>query len=237
MCGVNLQLVSSDPCVQHFGPGTALNLPIALAQALFRRSRRVRFVLGEVLFHAHDSGDTLYLVCDGRIGLRSFGRGGHAVITSTVSAGGVAGLHSLFDPGARHPVTAVAMATTNARAIQRDDLLSLAGDVSSLVLAFGRALARDATAAVRRMPDLVWERAERRVIDCVIDLMRRHGRALPDGGVWVAVTHDELAEHAGVARPTASMVLQTAVRAGVVVTGRRRIEVPDLEALTDWAAQ
>jgi CRP-like cAMP-binding protein len=232
---VNPQLAIKDPCVEHFGPGTPLDLPVHVAHEMFRRSRRMRFTTGDVLFRAQDIGDTLYLVCDGRIGMRCLSPSGHSVMSSSISQGGVVGLHALFEPSARHPTTAIAMVATTARAIVRDDIMSLAAISPMVMLSFARSMASEAISTVARMPVLAWDKAESRVVGALVELALRHGRTVTGGGVTVAVTHDEIAEHAGVARPTATTILQAASRAGLVLTGRRRIDVPDVKALLAWA--
>jgi CRP/FNR family transcriptional regulator, cyclic AMP receptor protein len=229
--------VFRDPCVMHFGPGTAVNLPEVCAGEMFRRSTRRRFAQGETLFHSGDAGECMYLLCEGRVGLRVMLNGGHSVLTAILGHGEVVGLNTVFDPSWRHSTSAVALAATHARAIRRDDVLEIAADSNQVYLTFGRLLAREVAVQSQRSAELCWSRSDSRVKARLLELVDRFGRTSPDGLLKVSVTHEEIADFAGVARPTATAVLQEGARLGLLRTERRRVEIVDLLSFKAWVEQ
>jgi CRP-like cAMP-binding protein len=232
---MNMEALFRDPCVEHFGLGTTMNLADNVARELFRRSVRRRLAGGEVLLHAGDVGDTMALVCEGRIGLRCVNASGRTVISSLVGSGGVVGLHTAFEAEARHPFTAIALVPTHVRLIRRDDIRSLSMTSSALAFALGRMFTADATTQSVRLVEHTWERSELRIRRRIVEITERFGKAMPDGAIRVIVTHDEIAEYAGAARPTVTTLIGQAARDGVLVAGRRRLDVFDLGQLRKWA--
>lgn len=222
-----------------FGPGTAMDLPVPLAQHIERVGTRRSFPPGEIVFHAGDLGDSAFFVIDGRVALRMFGTGGSSVLTQMLGPGEVLGAHTIFDPGIRHPATAVALERTDTLAVRLEDVHALAVESAEtswvLALRLARALSRETSQSSARIVESCWDRSDARVRARLVQLIERFGREADDGSVSLSVGHAELAEFAGVARPTVSAVLQTGVRSGVFRMSRRRIVVPDLGRLRDWA--
>ena len=231
---MNGSTVFRDPCVEHFGPGTTVNLSDQAAQEVFRRSRRVRFKTGEVLLHAGERGGRVLFVCEGRVSFQSHTPAGNSVLTSTVGRGGIVGLGAAFDARSTQRVTARAMTDTQVRQVRSEDLLELCAVLPDVGVTLARAIAQELGDLQERVPSLVWDRAELRVRAAVARLVDRHGRTNSDGLVWLAVAHDEIAGLAGVARPTASSVISEAVKRGVLVTSRRYIGVADRKQFRDW---
>lgn len=91
---------------------------------LAERIDQVRFTEGQVLFHAGDPGDSLYVVTSGEVEIFVKNKVGERVLLETASTGDFFGEISLLDEGAR---TASAIATKDVEAIEvdRDDLAEL----------------------------------------------------------------------------------------------------------------
>ena len=226
-------------CHQFFGPGTALDLPSGIAEDIDRLAARRRFATGDIIFHAGDLGDSMFMITSGRVALRMFGTGGSSVLTQMLGPGDVLGAHTIIDPGARHPGTAVALEPTHALAVRHDDVQSLANASAEcswvLAVRLARSLSRETSQSSARIVESCWDRSDARVRNRLLQHVERFGRTDEFGVVSVAVGHEELAEFAGVARPTVSAVIQTGVRNGVLRVSRRRIEIPDLVRLREWA--
>jgi CRP/FNR family transcriptional regulator, cyclic AMP receptor protein len=231
---VNAVGVQRDLFVTSFGPGSAMNLPVPAAEELFHQSARRRFGPGDVLFHAGDAGDAVYLICDGRVSLRSLRSASHPVTTLTVGRGGVVGLHTVFESTGRHPCSAQTMTRTSVREVRREVLLSMCATSPALALALGRVVAHDSAAQSDRVAEMCWEKAPSRVRRRVVELIERFGVSNSSGFVSIDATHEEVADLAGVTRPTASSVIQTAAKAGLIRTSRGRMEVVDLDGLRAW---
>lgn len=63
---------------------------------------------------------------------------------------------------------------------------------------------------------------------------RRFGIHQADGQVMVKLTHQDMADQAGVTRETASRILSEFVQASVLKTGYRKVYIPDLAQLEKW---
>ena len=102
-------------------------VPTRQLSHLARVAREGRFRPGEVLFHEGDSPGPLYLLLDGRVGLRQ-----GADPAGTLESGRALGAWSLFDERPR-ALGAVALESTQALVIDRDDFYDVLAEQPEIV--------------------------------------------------------------------------------------------------------
>jgi CRP/FNR family transcriptional regulator, cyclic AMP receptor protein len=195
-------------------------------------ARRRRFAKGEVVFHAGDPGDALYLVARGRFAIRGGTSLGDAVMFAVVGSGGFFGELALVGDD-RRSATVTALESGETLTIVRKDFEELRQRHPSVDNVLMAALADQ----VRRMSDLVMEflflPAETRVLRRLLAVSELWGG--PQAGVVVPFTQEDLAGLAGTTRPTANRTLRQAEAAGLIRLTRGRIELLDPTGLAAQA--
>jgi CRP/FNR family transcriptional regulator, cyclic AMP receptor protein len=205
-------------------------LPDDERRATLVAGRRRRFGRREVVFHEGDPGDTMHVVLAGHVGLRITTPLGDVAMVRVVGAGGFFGELALITPDPRS-ATALALEPSETWSLHRDHFTGLVRGAPSVQEALMSALA----AEIRRLAGVVVEAmylpAEKRVWRRLIELADSYGAG--DGGV--PLTQDEVAQLAGVTRPTANRLLRRAVDAGALHLTRGRIHFDDVTWLARQA--
>lgn len=202
-----------------------------LARALKPR----RFRRGEVVFHAGDPGDALFVVVDGQVKITlPAADGSEPAILATVGPGGFFGELALLD-GAPRSTTVVAIDGLEAGLLQRDVFDRLVDEQPSLRRALMRALAgeiRRLTAQVEDLhfldlPGRLAHHLLRRIADPEVgasdDLASLAGeRRLP----W-PFTQAELAGMIGGSRQSVNRLLADLVAQGILRFDGDELVIPD----------
>ncbi|OIQ70753.1 cAMP receptor protein [mine drainage metagenome] len=110
---------------------------------------------GEVLFHEGDSGDSLYVISEGKIKLGTKAPDGRENLLSLLGPGEMFGELSLFDPGPRTS-TATALTDARLRALAHDDLEVWLGGRPEVAKHLLRALAQRLRRTNEAVGDLVF---------------------------------------------------------------------------------
>ncbi len=195
---------------------------------LLARARRRRFTKGEVIFHEGDAGESLYLVANGRVGVRLTTPLGDTTTLRIIAAGGWFGELALLLPGPRN-ATIVALEPVEALVLHRDAV----AEVRDRVPAFERIVAEALVGEVRRLSAALLEAlfvpAETRILRRLAELSTIYGQG--EARAVIPLTQDEIARLAGTTRPTVNKVLQAATARGMLNLGRGHIEICDIDAL------
>lgn len=179
--------------------------------------RRRRFRRGEVIFHAGDPGDALFLIVSGAVKISLPTEDGGEVILATLRPGETFGELALLD-GAPRSATAAAMAATEVLVLARARFEELLEGVPAM----RRALLRTLAAEIRRLTEQV---AELHFLDIPGRLAARLLRLADEGGVPRAdgtirlvgrITQGELAAMIGSTRQTVNRFLGAFVASGLV---------------------
>ena len=201
------------------------------AAALRASTTVVRLAKGDTLFHEGEPGDSLYVVEEGKLKLKTTSSDGRDTLLAVIGAGEMIGELSLFDPGPR-TATATALTETTLRGLGHDALRPwLAGrpEVAEPLL---RALAQRLRRTNEAMSDLVFSDVPGRVAKALIDLGERFGVPGPQG---VIVTHDmtqeELAQLVGASRETVNKALADFAHRGWIRLESRSVTLIDVERL------
>ena len=201
------------------------------AAALRASTTVVRLAKGDTLFHEGEPGDSLYVVEEGKLKLKTTSSDGRDTLLAVIGAGEMIGELSLFDPGPR-TATATALTETTLRGLGHEALRPwLAGrpEVAEPLL---RALAQRLRRTNEAMSDLVFSDVPGRVAKALIDLGERFGVPGPQG---VIVTHDmtqeELAQLVGASRETVNKALADFAHRGWIRLESRSVTLIDVERL------
>lgn len=208
---------------------TALDDEAALA--LRASMTDVSLARGEVLFHEGDSGDSLYVIFDGKIKLGTKSADGRENLLSLLGSGQMFGELSLFDPG---PRTSTATALTEARllALANKDLEPLLNGRPEVAKHLLRALAQRLRRTNEAVGDLVFSDVPGRVAKALGDLAKRFGTKSSDG-IYVAhdLTQEELAQLVGASRETVNKALADFAFRGWLRLEARAVVILDEERL------
>ncbi|MGZ4675366.1 MAG: Crp/Fnr family transcriptional regulator [Acidimicrobiia bacterium] len=200
---------------------------------LVRLARRRRFARGEVIFHEGDPGDALHLIAQGHVGIRTTTPLGDVAMLRVLRAGEFFGELALISPNPRN-ATAVALDKTETLSVSRallDELRSRSAGVDAVVI---EALAKEVRRLARSLTDALYLPSETRMLHRLVDVAEIFGDH-DDGPVTIPLTQDELAQLAGVTRPTANRLLKKAEEDGLIRVTRGRVEILDRAALTHAA--
>lgn len=189
----------------------------SIIERLARELRRRRFRRGEVIFHAGDPGDALFLIVSGAVKISLPTEDGGEVILATLRPGETFGELALLD-GAPRSASAAAMAPTEVLVLARARFEELLEGVPAM----RRALLRTLAAEIRRLTEQV---AELHFLDIpgrlaarLLRLAEEGGAPRPDGTIRLdgRITQGELAAMIGSTRQTVNRFLGAFVASGLV---------------------
>lgn len=191
----------------------------------------VRIKRSDVLFREGDSGDSLYVVTDGKIKLGRSSADGRENLLAILGPGQMFGELSLFDPGPRS-ATATAVTDCAMMSLRHDELLRWLTDQPHV----SRALLHQLAARLRKandvVADLVFSDVPGRVAKALLDLSRRFGRSADDGlHVHHDLTQEELAQLVGASRETVNKALADFAMRGWLRLEPRSVVLMDVERL------
>ena len=191
--------------------------------------RRRRFARREVVFHEGDPGDTLHLVERGHVAVRTTTPLGDVATFSVVGPGGTFGELALLEDRSRS-ATVIALEPTETWALRRADFDALRAEHPSVDRFLVQLLAGYVRELSERLVEAYYLGAEKRVVRRLLALTPVYASA--GSPQPVPLTQEELASMAGTSRATVNRVLGELERAGVIIVGRGRITVCDVDALT-----
>ncbi|WP_404388732.1 Crp/Fnr family transcriptional regulator [Humibacillus xanthopallidus] len=193
---------------------------------LVARMRRRSFEAGDIVFHEGDPADSVHFLTEGRVVAKRSSVSGDRVAYTVSGPGEAFGELGMLSADRRRTATVQAVARTVTLSLsyaEFDALRSRHPPVERLLVLL-------LAARVQRLTEGLMEAlhvsAEARVARRLLDLTESHATGARPG-VPLLVTQTELAELAGVTRPTANRVLRRLAEAGAVDLSRARIVVRD----------
>jgi CRP/FNR family transcriptional regulator, cyclic AMP receptor protein len=193
---------------------------------------RHTFEAGEVVFHEGDAADSVHFVVEGRVIARRASEQGDRLAYAVMGPGQAFGELAMIVRGGRR--------TATVETVEPTVTLSLAfADFERLCVRHpevDRLLVRLLAARVSRLTEALMEAlhtpAELRVVRTLLSLSSAYALGTQlHSPVTVPLNQSELAELAGVTRPTANRVLRRLESAGIVALDRGRVSVRDPMAL------
>jgi len=187
---------------------------------------------GEVVFHEGDAADTVHFVVEGRVVARRSSEQGDRLAYAVMGPGQAFGELAMIVRAGRRTATIEAVERTVTLALSFADFERLCDRHPEV----NRLLVRLLAARVSRLTDALMEAlhtpAELRVVRSLVSLCGVYAVAAPSRSpVTVHLNQSELAELAGVTRPTANRVLRRLESVGAVVLDRGRVTVVDPASL------
>ena len=200
---------------------------------LLRLARRRRFARGEVIFHEGDPGDTLHLVAQGHVAVRATTPLGDVAMLRVLRPGEFFGELAVVSPGPRN-ATVVALDRAETLGItkqQLDELRTRRPAVNAVVI---EALATEVRRLSTAVTEALYLPSEKRLLRRLVELTVLFGSDTEPATV-IPLTQDELAQLAGVTRPTANRILKSVEEDGAMRIGRGKVEILDAAALARQA--
>jgi CRP/FNR family transcriptional regulator, cyclic AMP receptor protein len=193
--------------------------------------RTRRFRRGEVIFHAGDPGDALFIIVSGEVKISLPAETGDEAILATLRAGDVFGELALLD-GAPRSATATALIATESVILPRDrfrELIATEPPVRDALLASLATELRRLTTHVEELHflDMTGRLAARLV------RLAAEADAATDGSIRLppTLTQTDLASMVGCTRQSINKVLGQFADGGLVRLDRDGIVVTDLDGL------
>ena len=200
---------------------------------LLQLARRRRFARGEVIFHEGDPGDTMHLVAQGHVAVRATTPLGDVAMLRVLRPGEFFGELAVVSPGPRN-ATVVALDRVETLGIgkqQLDELRSRRPAVDALIT---EALVNEIRRLAAALTEALYVPSEKRLLHRLVELTARFGTDANPATV-IPLTQDELAQLAGVTRPTANRILKKAEEDGTMRISRGKVEILDAAALARQA--
>lgn len=186
-------------------------------------------VPGRILYTPGQQTEALYVIKDGSVRLYRISREGREVNLGTLGTGDVFGTLPMFGAASRNTLAETASNSVICM-INEHQLQDLLGRHPDIAIHLLRLLGERLMMVEDLAEDFVFRTAEQRVTRSVLKLLAERG----DGKL--AVSHEQIAKDAGVARETVTKVLDSMKRRGWLKIGYRSIKVLDRERLEERAS-
>jgi CRP/FNR family transcriptional regulator, cyclic AMP receptor protein len=226
-------VLTGDPLVESLAriPFFAgLDTPALERVAAGTRTRRFR--RGEVIFHAGDPGDALFILVSGEVKIALPSEEGDEAILATLGPGDVFGELAVLD-GAPRSATASALVATEAVILPRDRLRELVATEPAVRDSLLAALAGELRRLTTHVEDLHFLDMTGRLAARLVRLAREAGATASDGAIRLrpTLTQAELASMVGCTRQSVNKLLGQFADDGLVRVDRDGIFVIDLAGL------
>jgi CRP/FNR family transcriptional regulator, cyclic AMP receptor protein len=203
--------------------------------ALLSVTRERALASGESLFRLGDPGSSFAVLLTGRFKVVSRAGTGRNVLLGLRGPGDLVGEIAILDEGAR---TADVIAVEAARVAigSAETLRRVLAERPSAMLALARSLNRRLREADEGRVELAALTGHARVAVRLVQLARRYGQSTADGLIIaLPLSQDEIADWTGLSRPAVARALAEFRQAGLVVTARRSLTLPDPDRLQTYA--
>lgn len=187
--------------------------------------RERSFRKNEVIFHAQEPGNALFVIKRGRVKISMDDRGGREIILRILEAGDFFGEMSLLD-GEPRSATVSSLEPCQALILSRDEFLRFIPRHPGVVLKMLTTLSQRLRKADEKISRLVFADAYEKVASVLIEILEERKIPLNIGTeIPISFTRKELAELAGLSRETLTRVLGDFQRAGLVRIEGRSIAI------------
>jgi CRP/FNR family cyclic AMP-dependent transcriptional regulator len=199
-------------------------------EAVVRLLRTRRFRRNEVIFHAGDPGDTLFIVESGSAKVILASAEGQEAIIATLHRGDYFGEIAMLDDEPRS-ATVVALEPTDLFALARVPFLELVETDRSVRHALLTGLAAELRRITRHAEELYFLDLPGRLAMRLVELAREADPAGPGAELPWHYTQSDLASMIGGSRQSVNRVLSALSEEDLLRIERDAIVIPDVEAL------
>jgi CRP-like cAMP-binding protein len=226
-------MLAARPLVESLARITFFaGLDSAALERIASGTRTRRFRRGEIIFHAGDPGDALFLIVSGQVKISLPSETGDEAILATLRAGDAFGELALLD-GAPRSATASALVVTEAVVLPRDRFRELIATEPAVRDALLASLATELRRLTMHVEELHFLDITGRLAAQLVRLAGEAGPAGPDGSIRLVstLTQAELASMVGCTRQSVNKLLGQFVDDGLVRLDREGISIADLPGL------
>jgi CRP-like cAMP-binding protein len=201
------------------------------------RATALRIPKGSAVFEQGETAKSFYVLLNGRLKVTKLTPDGQQVVIRFVMPGDIYGIAKALNRS-DYPATATALVDSVTLAWDMaiwDDFMRRHPSFAQNVM---QMMGQRIEEAHTRLKELATQDVEHRVAHAVLRLVNQSGRKV-EGGVLVdfPVTRQEIAEVSGTTMHSVSRVLSAWENAGLVVVGRQKVIVCDLERLARIAEE
>jgi CRP/FNR family cyclic AMP-dependent transcriptional regulator len=195
-------------------------------------TRTRRFRRGEVIFHAGDPGDALFVIVSGEVKISVPSESGEEAILTTLHEGDVFGELALLD-GAPRSASAAALVATETVVLPRERFRELVATEPAIRDALLASLAGELRRLTTHVEELHFLDMTGRLAARLVRLAGESGPPDLDGNIHLraSLTQAELASMVGCTRQSVNKLLGQFSDAGLVRLDREGIAVTDLPGL------
>lgn len=177
------------------------------------------------IFSQGDDGVRAHAVVEGGVRITQSGSDGAQVVIRFIGPGEMFGTVSLFTDG-RYPADAVTLAETLEASWSEAELLDLIHRHPQIGVNVIRIIGKRLQEVQERVRELATQRAERRVAHAVLRLARQAGQSTINGTVIeFPLRRKDVADIAGTTLHTASRILTTWEKAGLLASHNQRLTI------------
>jgi len=197
-------------------------------EALLLVVRKVKenfFARGYVIFNEGDSGETIHIVAQGKVKIVKNTKEGKAKTLAILKEGENFGEMALLTKDAR-TATVEAIEETSTLSITREDFEYLVKKEPSISFQIIKTLCERLARADRDIKNLALGDARSRIA-CVLADLQKEMKVLK-------LTHQDIAELAGLTRETTTRTLIQLEKEGVVQTASKSITITDIKKLNEY---
>jgi len=207
-------------------------LETATLERVAAGTRTRRFRRGEIIFHAGDPGDALFIIVAGEVKIALPSEEGDEAILATLGPGDVFGELALLD-GAPRSATASALVATEAVILPRDRFRELVATEPAVRDTLLDALAGELRRLTTHVEELHFLDMTGRLAARLVRLAREAGPPGPDGSIRLraSLTQAELASMVGCTRQSVNKLLGQFADDRLVRVDRDGILVLDMPGL------
>ena len=227
-------MLTADPLEESLGrtPFFA-GLDASTLEHVAAGTRTRRFRRGEIIFHAGDPGDALFIIVSGEVKIALPSDEGDEAILAILRQGDVFGELALLD-GAPRSATASALTATEAVILPRDRFRELVATEPAVRETLLAALAGELRRLTTHVEELHFLDMTGRLAARLVRLAREAGpTGGPDGAIRLrrTLTQAELASMVGCTRQSVNKLLGQFADDGLVRVDRDGIQVLDMDGL------
>jgi CRP/FNR family cyclic AMP-dependent transcriptional regulator len=179
---------------------------------------------GKIFYAPEDTGETLFILKEGKVQLYRISPDGRKIVTNTLGAGTIFGEMSLIGQG-MYQSFAEAMEECSVCKMDRADLERLLLAKPQVALRVLEVIGTRLVEVEARLEDIAFKTVAGRLASLLLRLMKEQGNTI------VGFTHQNLADAIGTYRETTTQTLNRLKAQRLLDTGRKRIEILDPEGL------
>ncbi|QSQ09717.1 CRP-like cAMP-activated global transcriptional regulator [Koleobacter methoxysyntrophicus] len=184
-----------------------------------------------VIFMEGEPGEALFFIKAGKVKITKMAEDGREHILHFFKDGDVFAEIVLFT-GDNYPATAETIEDSKIGIIKNNNMERLIRENPDISLELLKLMSRRLQYAQEKVKDMAFKDTTSRMAKVLLGLAERHGKKSEEGIViCLKLTHQELAGLVGITRETATRILNSLKKSGIIDTGKKCIVILDKNEL------